>query len=165
MISGWRAVALASAGWLSACAGSPSDPPVPARVRPPTNAVVVSVTFMEVAPAAVAAGKTAAAAPTAAGATSATPTPPARPRAAATARNAQQRTPQPATPQPPPSAGKAVEARPAAAPAALPAPRYTYGVQLDNGDYRSYGFAQDQGLTVGRRVLVNDSGLVVVATD
>jgi hypothetical protein len=34
-------------------------------------------------------------------------------------------------------------------------------VQLDNGDYRDFGFGQDQGLTVGRRVLVNDSGLVV----
>jgi len=38
-------------------------------------------------------------------------------------------------------------------------------VQLDNGDYRDFGFAQDQGLTVGRRVLVNDSGLVVVTND
>jgi hypothetical protein len=36
-------------------------------------------------------------------------------------------------------------------------------VQLDNGDYRNFGFVQDQGLTVGRRVLVSDSGLVVVA--
>jgi hypothetical protein len=156
----WRALALASAGWLGACASSPQDSALPARVRPPTNAVVVSVTFIEAPPAVAAAAKPAVPnIPAAAGATS---PPPAKPSAAANTRKARQRAPQPAS-RPPPTpatatAAKATDARPAVAP---PAPRYTYGVQLDNGDYRDFGFGQDQGLAVGRRVLVNDSGLVV----
>jgi hypothetical protein len=160
----WRALALASAGWLGACASSSSDAPVPTRVRPPTNAVVVSVTFIEAPPAAAAAAKPAVPGiPAAAGTTAPAPT---RPSAAANTRNARQRTSQPGSRLPPTpataTAAKATDARPAVAPTA---PRYTYGVQLDNGDYRDFGFAQDQGLTVGRRVLVNDSGLVVVTND
>jgi hypothetical protein len=40
--------------------------------------------------------------------------------------------------------------------------RYTYAVELDAGGTRTFGFATDQGLLVGDRVLVNDTGVVAV---
>jgi hypothetical protein len=40
--------------------------------------------------------------------------------------------------------------------------RYTYAVELDAGGNRTFGFATDQGLLVGDRVLVNDTGVVAV---
>jgi hypothetical protein len=40
--------------------------------------------------------------------------------------------------------------------------RYTYTVELDSGGTQTFGFASDQGLTIGDRVLMNDAGLVSV---
>jgi hypothetical protein len=40
--------------------------------------------------------------------------------------------------------------------------RYTYAVELDAGGTRTYGFATDQGLLVGDRVLVSDTGVTVI---
>ena len=40
--------------------------------------------------------------------------------------------------------------------------RYTYAVELDVGGTRAFGFANDQGLIVGDRVLVNDTGVVLL---
>jgi hypothetical protein len=40
--------------------------------------------------------------------------------------------------------------------------RYTYAVELDAGGTRTFGFATDQGLLVGDRVWVNDTGVVAL---
>ena len=40
--------------------------------------------------------------------------------------------------------------------------RYTYAVELDAGGTRTFGFATDQGLLVGDRVLVGDTGVTLL---
>ena len=40
--------------------------------------------------------------------------------------------------------------------------RYTYAVELDAGGTRTFGFATDQGLLVGDRVQVSDTGVVLL---
>lgn len=40
--------------------------------------------------------------------------------------------------------------------------RYTYSVELDTGGTRTFGFATDQGLSVGDRVMVSDTGVTLL---
>ena len=40
--------------------------------------------------------------------------------------------------------------------------RYTYSVELDTGGTRTFGFATDQGLLVGDRVMVSDTGVTPI---
>jgi hypothetical protein len=41
--------------------------------------------------------------------------------------------------------------------------RYTYTVELDSGQFRTFGFAEDQQFRVGDRVVVTESGVAVTA--
>ncbi len=40
--------------------------------------------------------------------------------------------------------------------------RYTYSIELDGGGTKTFGFATDQGLLVGDRVTVSDTGVTLV---
>jgi hypothetical protein len=66
-------------------------------------------------------------------------------------------------PEPPATtpAAAAVPVQPPPKPA-TPAYRYTYSVELDSGEFRTFGFADDRQLRVGDRVVVSDSGVAAV---
>jgi hypothetical protein len=154
----WLPAAIASIGLTGGCASPPADQPVRHVARIYGNATVRSIVYME-APTAVpiAAERT----PVAASAPGAAPKsvkPAARlanrpkPRAKGRAR--------PEPPAPTPAATSApVKAPPTPA---APAYRYTYSIELDSGEYRTFGFADDQQLRVGDRVAVSDSGVAAV---
>jgi len=57
------------------------------------------------------------------------------------------------------SAGRAIDQK---VPVSATGYRFTYAVELDAGGTRTFGFATDQGLLVGDRVLVGDTGVTLV---
>jgi hypothetical protein len=153
----WLPLAFAGIGTVAACTSPPEQQPSRSVARAYGNATVRSVVYMEEPNAA----PTAERMPATASAPSAAPAK-AKPdaRAAKRPKTSAKRRARPAPPATKPVAA-AVPVQPPPKPAA-PAYRYTYSVELDSGEFRTFGFADDQQHRVGDRVAVSDSGVAAV---
>jgi hypothetical protein len=153
----WLPLVFAGIGTVAACTSPPEEQPSRGVARVYGNATVRSVVYMEEPNAATAAERP----PAAASAPGAAPA-----KAKADARAAKR----PKTRAKRRARPEATATTPVAAPApvqpppkpATPAYRYTYSVELDSGEFRSFGFADDKQLRVGDRVVVSDSGVAAV---
>lgn len=153
----WLPLVFAGIGTVAACTSPPEQQPSRGVGRVYGNATVRSVVYMEEPNAASAAERM----PATVSTPSAAPAK-AKPDARA-AKRPKTRAKRPARPEPPATkpVAAAVPVQPPPKPAA-PAYRYTYSVELDSGEFRTFGFADDQQHRVGDRVVVSDSGVAAV---
>lgn len=144
---------LVGIGMIAGCASGSDGPSSRSVARVHANATVRSVVYMEAPNPTPAAVRTPVAA-NASGAVATNVKPVARSTKRENLRTKQRARSEPfaptpvATSEPPRSAIRAY--------------RYTYTVELDSGDFRTFGFADDQQLRVGDRVVVSDSGVAAV---
>lgn len=157
-----RLLALASVAVLWGCAGPSPDDGLPlASDRIRGNGTVRAVVYVE------AASNVAAPAPTLSSeAALASKTAAARGKQDKRAVQPARKDKPPAAPAPasrqvsPPAAEDSGRAVAQNVPVGASGFRYTYAVELDAGGTRTFGFATDQRLQVGDRVVVNDTGVV-----